>query len=43
MALRNGNLFEDGQGVCIGGSYKVREGVEGKSESDGGTAQKEKP
>jgi len=42
MALRNCNLFEDGQGVCIGGSYKVREGAEGKSESDGGTGQKEK-
>jgi len=43
MVLKNGNLFEDGQGICIGGSYKVREGAEGKSKSDGGAGQKEKP
>ena len=36
MVLRNGNLFADGQGVRVGGGYKVCEAAEGASEGAGG-------
>ena len=42
MVLRNGNLFADGQGVRVGGGYKVCEAAEGASEGAGGAEQKEK-
>lgn len=34
MALRNANLFADGQGLCVGGDYKVCE-TQGACETQG--------